>query len=154
MAQLYPQAQDAHFSRLLRHAWATLGLFFTPDHHTVGTFVLKGDKIDTVKTVWECGGKAPCILNVTIRYNSVVIFIVAERDPRIPHGYRTPVVHPVTSDFTNWAVTAHITSNIKRNQVSHSHEATDTFVVLCVLIFTFLYTRREVSGSKHPPPPI
>jgi hypothetical protein len=34
VAQLYPQALGAHFSRLLRHAWATLGLFFTPGHHT------------------------------------------------------------------------------------------------------------------------
>jgi hypothetical protein len=30
MAQLYPQAPNTHFSRLLRHAWATVGLFFSP----------------------------------------------------------------------------------------------------------------------------
>jgi hypothetical protein len=29
MAQLYPQAPSTHFSRLLRHAWATVGLFFS-----------------------------------------------------------------------------------------------------------------------------
>jgi len=30
VAQLYPQAPITHFSRLLRHAWATVGLFFSP----------------------------------------------------------------------------------------------------------------------------
>jgi hypothetical protein len=30
MAQLYPQALSSHFSRLLQHAWATVGLFFSP----------------------------------------------------------------------------------------------------------------------------
>jgi hypothetical protein len=34
VAQLYPQALGTHFSRLLRHAWVTVGLFFNPDHHT------------------------------------------------------------------------------------------------------------------------
>jgi hypothetical protein len=34
MAQLYPQALGTHFSRLLRHAWVTVGLFFNPGHHT------------------------------------------------------------------------------------------------------------------------
>jgi hypothetical protein len=29
-----PQALDNHFSRLLRHAWVTVGLFFNPGHHT------------------------------------------------------------------------------------------------------------------------
>jgi len=29
VAQLYPQAPSTHFSRLLRHAWATVGLFFS-----------------------------------------------------------------------------------------------------------------------------
>jgi hypothetical protein len=33
VAQLYPQALDTHFSRLLRHAWVTVGLFFNPGHH-------------------------------------------------------------------------------------------------------------------------
>jgi hypothetical protein len=37
MAQLYPQAPSTHFSRLLQHAWATVGLFFSPvttrDYH-------------------------------------------------------------------------------------------------------------------------
>jgi hypothetical protein len=33
MAQLYPQAAGTHFSRLLRHAWASLGLFLNPGHH-------------------------------------------------------------------------------------------------------------------------
>jgi hypothetical protein len=34
MAQLYPQALGTHFSRLLRHAWVTVGLFFNlrPPH--------------------------------------------------------------------------------------------------------------------------
>jgi hypothetical protein len=30
VAQLYPQAPSTHFIRLLRHAWATVGLFFSP----------------------------------------------------------------------------------------------------------------------------
>jgi hypothetical protein len=34
VAQLYPQAQGTHFSRLSRHAWVTVGLFFNPGHHT------------------------------------------------------------------------------------------------------------------------
>jgi hypothetical protein len=28
-----PQALGTHFSRLLRHAWVTVGLFFNPSHH-------------------------------------------------------------------------------------------------------------------------
>jgi hypothetical protein len=35
VTQLYPQALGTHFSRLLRHAWATVGLFFNTGHHTV-----------------------------------------------------------------------------------------------------------------------
>jgi hypothetical protein len=34
VAQLYPQVLGTHFSRLLRHAWVTVGLFFNPGHHT------------------------------------------------------------------------------------------------------------------------
>jgi hypothetical protein len=34
VAQLYPQALGTKFSRLLRHAWVTVGLFFNPGHHT------------------------------------------------------------------------------------------------------------------------
>jgi hypothetical protein len=34
VTQLYPQALGTHFSRLLRHAWVTVGLFFNPGHHT------------------------------------------------------------------------------------------------------------------------
>jgi hypothetical protein len=36
VAQLYPEAPSTHFSRLLRHAWATVGLFLSPvsGHHT------------------------------------------------------------------------------------------------------------------------
>jgi hypothetical protein len=34
VAQLYPQALGTHLSRLLRHAWVTVGLFFNPGHHT------------------------------------------------------------------------------------------------------------------------
>jgi hypothetical protein len=33
VAQLYTQALGTHFSRLLRHAWVTVGLFFNPGHH-------------------------------------------------------------------------------------------------------------------------
>jgi hypothetical protein len=34
VAQLYPQVPGTHFSRLLRHAWVTVGLFLFPGHHT------------------------------------------------------------------------------------------------------------------------
>jgi hypothetical protein len=34
VAQLYPQAPANHFSRLLRHAWVTVGLYLFPGHHT------------------------------------------------------------------------------------------------------------------------
>jgi len=37
VAQLYPQAPSTHFSRLLRHAWATVGLFFSRSPHGVKT---------------------------------------------------------------------------------------------------------------------
>jgi hypothetical protein len=44
VTQLYPQTLGTHFSRLLRYAWVTVGLFFNPKHHT-GTFLtLIGDK--------------------------------------------------------------------------------------------------------------
>jgi hypothetical protein len=29
-----PQALDTHFSRLLKHAWVTVGLSFNPSRHT------------------------------------------------------------------------------------------------------------------------
>jgi hypothetical protein len=34
VAQLYPQAPGTHFSRVLRHAWVTVGLFLFPGHRT------------------------------------------------------------------------------------------------------------------------
>jgi hypothetical protein len=34
VAQLYPQALCTHFSRLLRHAWVTVGIYLNPGHHT------------------------------------------------------------------------------------------------------------------------
>jgi hypothetical protein len=34
VAKLYTQSLGTHFSRLLRHAWITVGLFFNPGHHT------------------------------------------------------------------------------------------------------------------------
>jgi hypothetical protein len=34
VTQLYPQTLGTHFSRLLRHEWVTVGLFFNPGHHT------------------------------------------------------------------------------------------------------------------------
>jgi hypothetical protein len=39
VVQLYPQALGIHFSRLLRHAWVTVGLFVNPGHHTEGPIV-------------------------------------------------------------------------------------------------------------------
>jgi hypothetical protein len=47
VAQLYPQALGTHFSRLLRHAWVTVGLFFNPGHHT-GIIFLQGNWIHIV----------------------------------------------------------------------------------------------------------
>jgi hypothetical protein len=38
VAQLYPQALCTHFSRLLRHAWVTVGLLFNLSHHTGMTY--------------------------------------------------------------------------------------------------------------------
>jgi hypothetical protein len=43
MAQLYPQAPGTHFSRLLRHSWVTVGLFFFPGHHTECEILLMTD---------------------------------------------------------------------------------------------------------------
>jgi hypothetical protein len=34
VVQLYPQTLGTQFSRLLRYAWVTVGLFFNPGHHT------------------------------------------------------------------------------------------------------------------------
>ena len=34
MAQLYPKGLGTHFSRLLLHTWAAVGIFFNPGHHT------------------------------------------------------------------------------------------------------------------------
>jgi hypothetical protein len=39
VAQLYIRALGTHFSRLLRHAWVTVGLFLLPGHHT-GNYVI------------------------------------------------------------------------------------------------------------------
>jgi hypothetical protein len=39
VAQLYPQALGTRFSRLLRHARVTVGLFFNPGHHMGGCTV-------------------------------------------------------------------------------------------------------------------
>jgi hypothetical protein len=38
VAQLYPQALGTHFSRLLRHAWVTVGLSFNRGHHMGSKF--------------------------------------------------------------------------------------------------------------------
>jgi hypothetical protein len=40
VAQLYPQALGTYFSRLLQHAWVTVGLFFNPGHHTGHPIIL------------------------------------------------------------------------------------------------------------------
>jgi hypothetical protein len=38
VAQLYPQVLGTHFSRFLRRAWVTVGLFFNPGHYTGGIY--------------------------------------------------------------------------------------------------------------------
>jgi hypothetical protein len=50
VAQLYPQTPGTHFSRLLRHAWVTVGLFLFPGHHT-------GIIEDTTDGQSECFGR-------------------------------------------------------------------------------------------------
>jgi hypothetical protein len=40
VAQLYPQAPGTHFSHLLRHTWATVGLFLFSDLHTGDLYTL------------------------------------------------------------------------------------------------------------------
>jgi hypothetical protein len=40
VAQLYPQALGTHFSRLLRHAWVTVGLLLFPGHHKEDTSII------------------------------------------------------------------------------------------------------------------
>jgi hypothetical protein len=44
VAQLYPQAPGTHFSRFLRHAWVTVGLFLFPGHHTGTQSIIKAIK--------------------------------------------------------------------------------------------------------------
>jgi len=50
VAQLYSQAPSTHFSRLLRHAWVTVGLFFSPvatrGHNTKNDNNIKTSGID------------------------------------------------------------------------------------------------------------
>jgi hypothetical protein len=41
VAQLSPQALDTNFSRLLRHAWVTVGLFFNLGRHTGLYYLIK-----------------------------------------------------------------------------------------------------------------
>jgi hypothetical protein len=40
MAQLYPRAPGTHFSRLLRHALVTVGLFLFPGHHSGNLIIM------------------------------------------------------------------------------------------------------------------
>jgi hypothetical protein len=47
VVQLYSQALGTHFSRLVRHAWVTVGLFFNPGHHT-------GSKIIWRQEIFQC----------------------------------------------------------------------------------------------------
>ena len=52
VTQLYPDALGTHFGRILRHAWATVGLFFNPIHqrHTEENLVYNA-KIFQEKTL-------------------------------------------------------------------------------------------------------
>jgi hypothetical protein len=52
-----PQALGTHFSRLLRHAWVTVGLFFNPGHHTgnqVSYPYEKEARSITCCSIWAC----------------------------------------------------------------------------------------------------
>jgi hypothetical protein len=51
VAKLYPQALGTHFSRLLRHAWVTVGLFFNPSHHTGDFRLIKFSRASTETSV-------------------------------------------------------------------------------------------------------
>jgi hypothetical protein len=48
VVELYPQATSTHFSRLLRHAWATVGLFFSPVT-TRGVYAILSLQISAIK---------------------------------------------------------------------------------------------------------
>jgi hypothetical protein len=49
VAQLYPQTLGTHFSRLLRHARVTVGLFFNPGHHTGQEKVMMRQYLDNFR---------------------------------------------------------------------------------------------------------
>jgi hypothetical protein len=52
VAQLYPQTLGTHFSRLLRHEWVTVGLFFNPGHRT-------GFMVNCLVQVFKCRRSGP-----------------------------------------------------------------------------------------------
>jgi hypothetical protein len=57
VAQIYPQALGTHFSRLLRHAWVTVGLFFNPGHHAGFSLLVSWFIMDDVLRHISC---KPC----------------------------------------------------------------------------------------------
>jgi hypothetical protein len=68
VAQLYPQTLGTHFSRLLRHAWVTVGLFFNPGHHT-GHPDLQPFKKSALRTLFMLVSVVPRYLNLEINLN-------------------------------------------------------------------------------------
>jgi hypothetical protein len=62
VVQLYPQALGTNFSRLLRHAWVTVGLFFNSSHHTGRSRISSGSMLsdygldDRAIGVWSPAG--------------------------------------------------------------------------------------------------
>jgi hypothetical protein len=62
VAQLYPQAPSTQFSRLLRHAWVTVGLFLFPGHHT-----------------GSCNRSASCFITLDLRLFSCVAWRASVR---------------------------------------------------------------------------
>jgi F0F1-type ATP synthase assembly protein I len=72
--QLYPQALGAHFSRLLRHAWATLGLFLSSGHHTERVIHIAHIIFAKYQSLWLISAiYVQLIIYVTTRFVVVII---------------------------------------------------------------------------------
>jgi hypothetical protein len=70
VAQLYPQASGTHFSRLLWHAWVTVGLFLFPGHHTGIMITTRGMKFSSALRYAIMDTLSPLSLEVYTRTGS------------------------------------------------------------------------------------
>jgi hypothetical protein len=67
VSQLYPQALGTHFSRLLRHEWVTVGLFFNPGHYT-------GAVMYSPAIIFGCGDLCeggPCVRRPSVKWSAI-----------------------------------------------------------------------------------